>query len=370
MTGRVVRNVLAAALALVPSVARADGWLVAEAPAATAVSDAQKGVFRTGAMPAFGAYADNGWFALGARVRAGVLRNGQAPGDNRKDPGAGGLATAGLAMRVHSHGVWLEVVGGGGVTGADVVPAVEAGVGFTFPLGSVDVGPSARIVRLIHNDASAAFGSADLLVVGIDVRFGEKHTKKPVYFEEHFAKAAPVTVAPVSQAVVGPVTADHDVVTDVGELSCAQLMDGCPISEHAVMFADRIVLDERVLFDFGRARVRTAGRSMIGEIAKMWHEHPDWRRITIEGHTDDRGSDEVNQKLSEERADNARATLEKNGFTDEQIGAIGYGRSRPLVPNAHTEAEHHRNRRVEFVIDRESAAGPAISGSSVVEGTK
>ena len=45
-----------------------------EAPAAIAVSDAQAGVFRPGAMPAFGAYADNGWLALGARARAGILR--------------------------------------------------------------------------------------------------------------------------------------------------------------------------------------------------------------------------------------------------------------------------------------------------------
>jgi outer membrane protein OmpA-like peptidoglycan-associated protein len=337
------------------------------------VSDAQKGVFKTGATPAVGAYADNGWFALGARVRVGALRNGDAPGDNRKDPGAGGLATAGLAMRVHSHGVWLEVVGGGGVTGTDLVPSVETGVGFTFPLGSVDVGPSARLVRLIHDDPGAAFGSADLLVVGIDVRFGAKHDKRPDYTEERFAKVAPrvVPLVPVQQAVVGPVAPDHDVITEVGELSCAQFFDGCPINDHVQMFSDRIVLDERVLFDFGRARVRTAGRSMIDEIAQMWREHPDWRRITIEGHTDDRGSDEVNQKLSEERANNARKNLEEDGFAADQIDAIGYGRSRPRVQNAHTEAEHHRNRRVEFVIERE-ASGPAASipGSSIVEGTK
>jgi outer membrane protein OmpA-like peptidoglycan-associated protein len=362
---------LAAAL-LLPTVAQADGWFVAEAPAATAVSDAQKGVFRTGAAPAVGAYADNGWFAVGARVRVGALRNGDAPGNNLKDPGTGGLATAGLAMRVHSRGVWLELVGGGGVTGSDLVPTVEGGVGFTFPVAGVDIGPSARLVRLIDSGSGAAYGSADLLVVGIDVRFGVKHDKKPVYLEEHFAKAAPpVPTVPVQQVVIGPVDSDHDVITDARELSCRQFFDGCPLNDHVQMFSDRIVLDERVLFDFGRARVRTAGRSMIGEVAKMWHEHPDWRRITIEGHTDDRGSDEVNQKLSEERASNARVMLEKDGFAAAQLDAVGFGRSRPRVHNAHTEAEHQRNRRVEFVIERESSAPEVIiPGSSVVEGTK
>src|SRR5689334_2260056 len=141
-----VRSATLAALSacLAPALAHAEGWLVAEAPAAIAVSDAQSGVFRPGAMPAVGAYADNGWFAIGARLRAGVLRNGPGPGNGYADPGVGGLMTAGLAMRVHSHGAWAELVGGGGLTGEDWVPTVEAGVGYLFAVGDYDVGPSAR----------------------------------------------------------------------------------------------------------------------------------------------------------------------------------------------------------------------------------
>src|SRR5688500_14842905 len=74
---------------LMSSSAYADSWIVAETPAAVAVSDAQAGVFRPGVMPAVGAYADNGWFALGLRLRTGVLRDGAAPGNHFRDPRLG-----------------------------------------------------------------------------------------------------------------------------------------------------------------------------------------------------------------------------------------------------------------------------------------
>lgn len=336
---------------LLPSAARAEGWLVAEAPAAIAVSEVQSGVFRPGAMPALGAYADNGWLAIGARLRAGVLRNGPSPGNGLADPGYGGLVTAGLAMRVHSHGAWLEAVGGGGLTGADLVPTVEAGIGYMFSVGNYDVGPSARFVRVVSRDEMDAFGNADLALVGVDISWGHKRTAKP---SRAFVAATPAPIAEPTVAVdaVGFAVSDNDRVVETRESSCSELMDGCPLSEHVMVFEDRIVLDERVLFDFAKARVRSGGRSVIADIAKMWRAHPEWQRITIEGHTDVRGSDEYNQDLSTRRAQFAREVLEREGFDAAAIDAVGFGRSRPRV-EAKDEREHQKNRRVEFVIDRE-----------------
>jgi outer membrane protein OmpA-like peptidoglycan-associated protein len=353
---RSLRVLTAVIAGLLPAVAAAEGWLVVEAPAAIAVSDAQAGVFRPGAMPAFGAYADNGWLAIGARARAGILRNGPSPGNNLADPGVGGLMTAGLAMRVHTHGVWLEGVGGGGITGDDLVPTVEAGVGFMFSVGSYDIGPSARFVRVIAPDEMAAFGSADLALVGVDISWGRTRERKPM--RAHVAATpAPRTEPVIAVDAVGFAVSDGDRVVEAREQSCAERMDGCPVSEHVMMFEDRIVLDERVLFEFGKARVRSSGRSVIGEIAKMWREHPEWQRITIEGHTDVRGSDEFNQMLSTRRAQFAREALQAEGFDVSAIDAVGFGRSRPRV-EARDEREHEKNRRVEFVIDREIKVTP------------
>lgn len=344
----------------VPATAHADGWLVAEAPAAIAVSDAQAGVFRPGAMPALGVYADNGWFALGARLRAGVLRNGPSPGNGLADPGVGGLVTAGLAMRAHAKGAWFELVGGGGVTGDDLVPSVEAGVGYMFSVGDYDIGPSARFVRVVSRDEMAAFGDADLALVGVDISWGKKRAPRSlraVVIEKPVERREPV----IAVDAVGFAERDGDRIVEAREESCATRMEGCPVSEHVMMYEDRIVLDERVLFDFGKARVRSGGRAVIAEIAKMWREHPEWQRITIEGHADVRGTDDFNLDLSTRRAQFAREALEREGFDASAIDAVGFGRSRPRIEAARDERDHQRNRRVEFVIDRRLETGAVRS---------
>jgi outer membrane protein OmpA-like peptidoglycan-associated protein len=347
---RDMRSVLAVVLIAGGShVALADGWVTAEAPAALAVSDAQEGVFRPGVMPAIGAYADRGALALGVRLRAGILRDGPAPADSHfADPGIGGLTTAGLAVRVGARGGWAELVGGGGITGSDLVPAVEAGVGWTFAAGSIDVGPSARYVRVISRDRMAAFGTAELLVVGVDMVFGKQRAPKLVHAPEALRRPPAIVVAPPPPVVM--IERDDDDVVD-GETGCASDLDGCPLAEAIVIKDDRIVLDERVLFDLDRAKVRSSGRHVIKELARIWRQHPDWQSITVEGHADVRGSDEHNLDLSQRRADRVRDVMVKFGCPADQITTAGYGRSRPRDDGS-TEVAHQKNRRVEFVIHR------------------
>lgn len=330
-------------------VAQADGWLVAEAPAALAVSDAQQGIFRAGVMPAFGAYADNDRIALGVRLRTGVLRNGPAPGGNRTDPGMGGLTAGGLAMRFVAGGGWAEAVVGGGMTGHDLVPVVEGGLGWMFRTSAFDLGPSVRYVRVIgKSDDMDSLGSADLALLGLDVRFGKDRRRR----------ALPVVVPtgePVERhdvEVVGPVDPDADAVAAEREVSCAEVLDGCPLSSAIVVHEDRIVLDERVLFDLDRARVRGRGREVVAEIVKLWRAHPDWKKMTIEGHADVRGTDEYNLTLSTHRAERVREVMLALGVAGDTISAVGFGRSR-LRDQGTSEEAHQKNRRVEFVIDRE-----------------
>lgn len=327
--------------------AHADRWLVVEAPMAIATSDAQAGAFRPGLMPAVGVYTESR-FALGARLRAGVLRDGPTPGSNLADPGMGGLTTASLAVRFGGR-AWLELAAGGGVTGRDLVPAVEAGVGWSMSVGTLDIGPSARYVRVVSRDAMHAFGDAELALVGVDVRFGRK---RPV-------RLAPVTFERTPEPVVVEVTPDRDRVVE-REVGCVVDAEGCrsapvELAPDIVMQDDRIVLEERVLFAFARARVRSGGREVLSRLIKVWREHPEWVHVTVEGHADERGTDAYNQWLSEQRAGRVRAAMIKLGASAEAITVVGYGRTRPRDQVA-TEAAYERNRRVEFVIDRHVAA--------------
>ena len=333
--------------------AHTDSWIVLEAPIAIATSDAQAGAFRPGLMPAFGAYTESR-FALGVRLRVGMLRDGPAPGDNLADPGMGGLTTASVAVRFGGR-AWFELAAGGGLTGSDLVPAVEAGIGWSMTVGKLDIGPSARYVRVVSNDTMNTFGTAELALVGVDVRFGRKRPSRVL---------APVTYERAEVAVV-ETQRDQDRVIE-REVGCVADAPGCPstpveLAEDIVIKDDRIVLEERVLFPFDRARVRPGGREVLARLVKVWNAHPEWIRMTIEGHADVRGTDAYNQWLSEERAKRVRAAMVKLGAPEASLTIRGYGRTKPRDVRT-SEVAYERNRRVEFVIDRHIEP-PTVAGT-------
>jgi len=347
-----MKRVIAVVVLASAGTASADRWMSAELPTAVAVSDVQEQVFRPGAMPAVGGYLQvSTHFAVGIRGRAGVLFDRvKAPilsDANRMEPATGGLATAGLAARVMYGGLYVELVAGGGITGSDIVPAVEAGAGYMFDFEHYSVGPSARYAR-VQASGSDALGSADLVLVGVDFQFGHEHHHAIV---PHYVR----TEAPPPVAPVVPFAYDPDRIVDALP-SCADLLEyladdsGCGTGSVEVA-GDRIILDERVLFDTDHAHIHTEGRAMIRSIAHAAVQHPEWTMLTIEGHADVRGTDEWNQTLSEARAEAVRAQMIKAGFPADKVQTVGYGRTHPRDPGTTPEALH-RNRRVEFVIDR------------------
>jgi len=72
--------------------------------------------------------------------------------------------------------------------------------------------------------------------------------------------------------------------------------------------------------------------------------------VVIEGHTDSMGSDAVNQKISEKRAQNVKKYLQdKFNISDDRMMVKGYGKTRPIADN-NTKEGRAKNRRVEFRI--------------------
>jgi len=79
--------------------------------------------------------------------------------------------------------------------------------------------------------------------------------------------------------------------------------------------------------------------------------------VVIEGHTDTTGSDEVNEHLSQERAESVRNYLVANQtLPEDKIVAVGYGSKRPLASNE-TEEGRAINRRIDVVISPTTQAG-------------
>lgn len=325
-----------------------------------AISQAQEGVFRPGAMPALGGYLELGSVAFGVRLRAGVLRDGPAPSGNVRDPSLGGLATASAAVRGQWLGAWVEVVGGGGVTGADLVPAFEVGAGWQRRAGAIEWGPSVRYLRVMAQSDMEAFGTAELALLGLDVRFGRRPARAAARPRAvQVAQADPPPPPPPPPEAPEGIESDGEVLWD-RDASCAQAMEACLALREVTVLEDRLILDERVLFDLGRARVRSKGRRVIRQIAELWREHPEWQQLRVEGHTCDLGDEEDNRVLSQRRAEQVRRVLLRRGLASQRVQAVGVGSAHPLVDEP-TDAARQRNRRVEFVIERgESGEGPRI----------
>ncbi|MFS4415572.1 OmpA family protein [Maribacter sp. 2307ULW6-5] len=101
-----------------------------------------------------------------------------------------------------------------------------------------------------------------------------------------------------------------------------------------------------ILFDTGKATLKTETVSVFVDIIKILREYPQ-AKFTVEGHTDSRGSAKLNQSLSEKRANSVRDFLIKEGISADRLTAIGYGEDKPIATN-NTSAGRAQNRRTEI----------------------
>ncbi|MCW5976952.1 MAG: OmpA family protein [Bryobacteraceae bacterium] len=104
-----------------------------------------------------------------------------------------------------------------------------------------------------------------------------------------------------------------------------------------------------ILFDSGQATLRPKAREVLSSIAGVLLVAPDYR-ISIEGHTDNSGRPQLNQRLSERRAAAVRAYLESAQISPAAMTVRGFGESRPVAANR-TAAGRQQNRRVELIIE-------------------
>ena len=86
---------------------------------------------------------------------------------------------------------------------------------------------------------------------------------------------------------------------------------------------------------------------VINEIATLMKEHPEVN-FSVEGHTDSDGDDDLNQVLSQQRAETVVRTLKEMGVDGSRMTSKGWGESKPMDTNATAEGKAN-NRRVEFV---------------------
>lgn len=114
--------------------------------------------------------------------------------------------------------------------------------------------------------------------------------------------------------------------------------------------AEGIVVEftSAVLFGFDQATITPDAQKTLKDLILILNKYPD-TNLEIDGHTDNKGTVDYNQKLSERRAGNVAGYLTSNGIAIERINTKGYGLTAPKYDNATAEGRAG-NRRVEFII--------------------
>ena len=104
-----------------------------------------------------------------------------------------------------------------------------------------------------------------------------------------------------------------------------------------------------VLFATGKSEVKVGATSNLNKLVEFLNKYPD-RKVAIEGYTDNVGSEDSNQGLSQRRAESVRAYLVQQGISATRLTAVGMGENQPVADND-TQAGRQQNRRVVAVIE-------------------
>ena len=106
---------------------------------------------------------------------------------------------------------------------------------------------------------------------------------------------------------------------------------------------------DRIYFDYNKIAIKPDQRYVLDVLAAYLSSNPK-AAVVIEGHADQRGTEEYNRALSERRAISIRDYLENLGVARDRMLTIGYGEDKPVIPNASSESEYRLNRRGQFLI--------------------
>ncbi len=120
------------------------------------------------------------------------------------------------------------------------------------------------------------------------------------------------------------------------------------INTTANSFKKQKIRFTKIEFEDNSSEILGAMHGDLNNVMNFLVDHPEFR-LRISGHTDKHGNPAANMKLSQDRADAIRTYLTKSGFVDDsRVEAIGYGDTKPIVPEEKTEQDRQVNRRVEF----------------------
>ena len=129
-----------------------------------------------------------------------------------------------------------------------------------------------------------------------------------------------------------------------------------PPQEKVVVTEEQIVTLEPIYFDFDKATIKPVSYPVLDQIVRVMTDRPAIE-VRVEGHTDAKGTDTYNRRLSQQRAEAVVKYLVAKGVAPARLDAVGLGESRPIAPNENPDGSDNpqgraKNRRTEFHIKR------------------
>jgi OmpA-OmpF porin, OOP family len=122
--------------------------------------------------------------------------------------------------------------------------------------------------------------------------------------------------------------------------------DGCPDLK-AQFDGCSVKISDKIFFKFGKWDIDPRSFELLGDVATVMNQVPETLHFRIEGHTDSKGSNAANKKLSQRRTDSVRSYLIGKGVKPARLEGVGFGEERPIDTNRTAEGRA-ANRRVEF----------------------
>lgn len=161
----------------------------------------------------------------------------------------------------------------------------------------------------------------------------EKNIKKEI-------PTKPETISPTKSA-----SNLSDITPTVAEVSKEKTVGN--ESKTGILKGEVLVLD-KVLFQFNSAVLESTSTTQLNKLVAYLQRNT-MMKILVKGHTSSEGSDEYNQKLSENRAKAVVDYLKSKGIEDSRLSFKGFGKSQPIINND-KESSRQLNRRVEFEV--------------------
>src|SRR5262249_53365641 len=115
---------------------------------------------------------------------------------------------------------------------------------------------------------------------------------------------------------------------------------------------EEVIRTNKIHFEFNKAVIKPSSYPILDNIVSILKSRSDVESVRVEGHTDSKGSELYNQRLSEKRAAAVMDYLVSHGVPREKLTSVGKGESEPIAPNdingKDNPAGRAENRRVEF----------------------